>query len=152
RENLDRDAYAFLRLSVEAKEGHSLSQIASHIAGLWSSDISSDGSHQCRVIGEPEAMVELAVPLALLRPTLGLTQMLNILSVPPEYEHCKRLLYEWVEFPGPALDAYRGPRHGVEGIRLAFQAGEGPLLGAILKPRLISDLTTTLEAVRKVAS
>ena len=151
-EGLTAGKFAKIKLRVQPKVGQSIEDVASHFASLWSSDLPADDDFRTQVIGEPnDRAIEFAIPVGLLRPELGITQLLNILSVPSEYDQCDRMMVESIVCPETALAVYSGPGLGVEGVRQAFAVPAGPILGAILKPRLIRDLDLVFESIKDLA-
>jgi hypothetical protein len=72
-ENLPREDFVWLNLHAEPKDGYALEDVAAHIARLWSSDLSDDHRHRSHVMHDAgHKTIELAVPLELVRPELGL--------------------------------------------------------------------------------
>lgn len=150
-EQIDLAANMRLTLSVEPKNDITILAVAESIAALLSS--SDPVGEQTMIMEEPSGgRISLAIPAAFARPELGLTQLLNLLSVPAEYDHCRALIFENLELPRGHLAHYRGPRFGVTGLRNAFGVPEGPILGAILKPRQIYNLHRALDSVVELAS
>lgn len=151
-EDLPTGKFAKVKLRVQPKIGRSIEDVASHFASLWSSDLAADDAFRTRVIGEPnDRAIEFAIPVSLLRPELGITQLLNILTVPAEYDQCDRMMVENIVCPQAALAVYQGPRLGVDGLRQTFAVPNGPIIGAILKPRLIRDLDAVFDTIKDLA-
>lgn len=149
-ESLNRQAHILLTLCVEHKLDVTLNDVAESIAALLSSPEAPH--HQTRIVDEPtNKKIILAVPAMVAKPELGVTQILNLLSIPAEYDHCGRLIFEHIELPSGSLGSYGGPRLGAEGVRQRFGVPEGPILGAILKPRLMADLDRAISTVEAVA-
>lgn len=150
-EQIDLATNLRLTLSVEPKDNITILAVAESIAALLSS--SDPAGEQTMIMEEPSGgKISLAIPAAFAKPELGLTQLLNLLSVPAEYDHCRALIFENLELPRGHLARYGGPRFGVTGLRDAFGVPEGPILGAIFKPRQLPDLDQALESVVELAS
>lgn len=150
-EGVDFTAHLRLTLRVEPKENVTIADVAESIAALLSSPASD--ALQTLIVEEPSnSRIVLAIPGDFAKPELGVTQLLNLLSVPAEYDHCHALIFENLELPKDHLTIYGGPRLGVSGLRQAFGVAKGPILGAILKPRLVGNLNRAVETVAELAS
>ncbi len=152
-EALDLDAFIRLGVRVEPKQGSTLSDAADCLVDLLTSRREKGkGRLQTWILGEPaNDVVELAIPFELSPPKLGVTQIVNLLSIPSEYDHCSALIFERIHLPPHYRDFLPGPRMGVEGTRSALGVTHGPILGAIMKPRPLQDLGAAVDAVRSLA-
>ena len=152
-EGLDQSKFLRIRIRAIPRAPLSLLQVAESIAQLLSSGIGCDDRDlKAVLLGEPSGgVIDLAIPAALAPPRLGITQLLSVLSVPSEYNHAESVVFEGIQLPTAILGEYGGPRIGVEEFGRRLRVGTGPLLGAILKPRLMRDLEKLLNDVRQIA-
>jgi len=87
-------------------------------------------------INNVKKTVKIAYPLALFEAG-SIPQLLssiggNVFSL----KTIKRLRLEDIEFPAAYLKHFPGPAIGIEGIKDFFDYSQGPILGAIIKPKL----------------
>lgn len=101
-------------------------------------------------VDEKTSIVELALPTFLCRPSEGLTHFMTLICSAAEYNYCDEYWVENVDFPQPYVDAFKGPRFGVDGLRhlLGPDAQTRPLVGVMLKPRLGVPLTVVADHIR----
>lgn len=153
-EGLDQSKYLRLRIRAKPADGSTLFNVAERIATLLSPGVgrAKGGGTNTLLLGEPAGDIfELAVPAALTPPRLGVTQLINMLSLPAEYDHAEKIIFENIELPKASLIQYGGPRLGVDGTRTRLGVPEGAAIGVILKPRLMNDMADLLEDVEKIA-
>jgi ribulose 1,5-bisphosphate carboxylase large subunit-like protein len=91
--------------------------------------------------------VDIAYPIDLCEPAMGLTQLLSVIWYTSEYNFTLGYWVEDIDFPKSFLRHYKGPKYGIEGIRQSINIPSRPILGAIIKPRG----GTTLEPILKAS-
>lgn len=153
-EGLDQNQFIRLTIRAQPRAGSDLMEVARSICGLFSSPQNdAAGSRTACLLSQPSGgLIELAIPAVLAPGAQGVTQLLNMLSLPVEYDHAESLVVETVQCPSPDLDQYVGPRVGVPAVRLMLKAADRPLLGVILKPRLMMNIDHHLESIRDLAN
>lgn len=90
--------------------------------------------------------VDIAYPLNLCEPAMGLTQLLSVIWYTAEYSFTSKYWIDDIDFPKSFLRHYKGPKFGIEGIRQAINIPARPILGAIIKPRDGVELAPILES------
>ena len=150
-EGLDQSKFLRVRIRVIPKKGSSLLAVGDSICHLLSTGLSSVGNDnlEAYLLGEPSGnIIDIAFPADLSPPRLGVTQILNVLTLPSEYNYADSIIIENVQVYSNNLSEYVGPQFGVEGLRAKLKVPNGPPLGAILKPRLCENIDDMIQAIR----
>lgn len=129
---------------IEPSKGVSIKKAAEHIAaessiGTWTEVKTM--KPEMRILGAKVfdikgSYVKVAYPLELFEPG-NMPQILssiagNIFGM----KAVKNLRLEDVEWPYELMKSFKGPLHGIKGIRELLKVPERPLIGSILKPKL----------------
>lgn len=150
-EGLDPESSARVKIRAKPKQNLDLLRVGEQVIKLLTPEqTGTPGTDYAVMVNQPSgSLIEIAVPLALMPPELGVTQILNVLSVPSEYDHAESFVIENIELPSSALSKFRGPAIGVDEIQTRF--GSTPI-GVILKPRLLRNIDAAADMVRQIAA
>lgn len=150
-EGLHDEKFVRFKIRATPRINASLMDVGRQLVHLFSSNaLDEKAGTDTFLLGEPTGnTIELAVPINMMPPHLGITQVLNVISVPTEYDYAERIIFEGIEFPRNALSEFVGPQLGLNGLARTFHA-DLPLLGVILKPRVMPEIEECISHLRAI--
>ncbi|TFF36200.1 RuBisCO large subunit C-terminal-like domain-containing protein [Mucilaginibacter psychrotolerans] len=91
-------------------------------------------------VSKPAGLVELAFPISQCTESEGITQLIQLITSPAEYNYSDSYWIESISFPEAFVKRFTGPKLGTHGIQSIFNIFNRPLIGITVKPRNGSSL------------
>lgn len=86
-------------------------------------------------LSDATGTVELAIPISQCSAREGLTHLVLLISSAAEYNYTDTFWIDSIELPRSFIQRHRGPRFGIQGLRMMCGVFGRPIIGLIVKPR-----------------